>query len=564
MQNKHIHYALAALSFIVAAGTYLTTMQPSIPFWDCGEFLGAAATLGISHPPGAPFLTFAGRILSMPMPFADPAAKMNALLALWGAFAAMFLYLSTVRIIRFWRGNPQSTSDQIMQYGAALLAALSFTWSDSVWFNSNEFIVFAPGLFFISIIIWLGLIWYEHADAPGSEKYLLLIFYLIGLSIGAHQMSMLAFFPVWVIVYYKHWPKMTVGKWAEMLVTGTVGFLFIFLVVLTGIVGWLGGAKQGTLTWIAALSSIGFVIYYWQKNQPLAKLVLTGAGLVFLGYTTYAMVMVRAEQQPPMDQHHPSTFGESGASDGLYNYISRAQYGEAREFPRRNDDPSSKDDPMHGPTWSTDKSSCGAPYTSDADFFWRYQVDHMYFRYLEWNFIGRAKDVQDAGVDWTHTLGIPFIVGLFGIYWHFRRDPKRALAMMAGFLIMGILTALYQNQQDAQPRERDYFYVGAFWVFAMWIGIGVTGIMEFTSCQTCKEAKLAIARCWPEGSRSARKSERIHSGFARPGSGCRTWRNACFGISSHSAQSMPRSCRHDGVWRKLPSGGKMGRIFPLS
>ncbi len=501
MQNKTIHYALAALSFIVAAGTYLTTMQPSIPFWDCGEFLGAAATLGISHPPGAPFWTLIGRVLSMPMPFADPAAKMNALSALCGALAAMFLYLTTVRIIKVWRGNPQSTSDVILHYGAAFIAALCFTWTDSVWFNSNEFIVFAPGLFFISIIIWLGMIWHERADEPGSEKYLLLIFYLIGLSMGAHQMSMLAFFPVWVIVYYKHWPKMTVGKWVEMLVTGTVGFLFIFLVILTGIVGWLGGAKQGTLTWIAALSSIGFVIYYWRNNQKLAKLVLTGAGLVFLGYTTYALVMVRAAQEPPMDQHHPSTFGQSGASDGLYNYISRAQYGEAREFPRRNDDPSVKGDPMHGPTWSTDKSSTGTPYTSDGDFFWRYQADHMYLRYLEWNFIGRSKDVQDAGIGiegWEHTLGIPFLVGLFGIYWHFRRDPKRALAMMAGFLIMGILTALYQNQQDAQPRERDYFYVGSFWVFAMWVGIGVTGIMEWIRSRSAKKQNLPLQDAGPK------------------------------------------------------------------
>lgn len=226
MQNKTIHYTLAALSFLVAAGTYLTTMQPSIPFWDCGEFLGAAATLGISHPPGAPMWTLAGRILSMPMPFADPAAKMNALSALCGALAAMFLYLTTVRIIRVWRGNPQSTSDIIMHFGGAFIAALAFTWSDSVWFNSNEFIVFAPGLLFISIIIWLGMIWHENAEAPGSEKYLLLIFYLIGLSMGAHQMSMLAFFPVWVIVYYKHWPKMSVGKWLEMLVTGLIAFLF--------------------------------------------------------------------------------------------------------------------------------------------------------------------------------------------------------------------------------------------------------------------------------------------------------------------------------------------------
>ncbi|HEY3875144.1 MAG TPA: DUF2723 domain-containing protein [Candidatus Kapabacteria bacterium] len=498
MQLKPIHYTLAALSFLIAAFTYLATMQPSIPFWDCGEFLGAAATLGISHPPGAPFWIIVGRLAELIVPLSDLAARCNTFSALCGAMSAMFLYLTTVRVIKLWRGNPQTVSDVIVHYGGAFVAALAFTWSDSVWFNSSEFIVFAPGLFFICCIIWLGMIWHEHANEVGSEKYLLLIFYLLGLSMGAHQMSMLAFFPVWVIVYYKHWPKMTVGKWAEMLATGTVAFLFIFLVVLTGIVGWLGGAKTGTLTWIAAIASVGLFIYYWRTQQVLAKLILTGACLVFLGYSTYTFVMIRGAQDPPMDQHHPSTFGQAGESDGLYNYISRAQYGEAHEFPRRNDDPAVKEDPMHARTWDPDKSSVGAPYTGSVDFWWRYQTDHMYIRYLLWNFVGRHEDVQDSGTDWTHTLGIPFLIGLFGIYWQFRRDPKRALAMMAGFLLMGIVTAWYQNQQDMQPRERDYFYVGSFWIFAMWIGIGVTGIMEMLRAKFAKKQNLPMQDAGPK------------------------------------------------------------------
>ena len=490
MQTKRIHYALAALSFLIAAITYLWTMQPSIPFWDCGEFLGAAATLGISHPPGAPLFTLVGRFFQLIIPLSDPAARLNTFSALCGALSVMFLYLSTVRIIRIWRGAPQTLSDVITHYGAAFVGALAFAWSDSTWFNSNEYIVFSPGLMLIAMIIWLGLIWYEHSSDEGSEKYLLLIFYLIGLSMGIHQMTMLAFFPVWVIVYYRHWPKMTLGKWVEMLATGTVTFLFIFFVVLTGLVAWLGGVNPGTFTWIVGIASIGFFIYYWNNNRELARLILTGAGLLFLGYSTYTFTMVRGAQNPPMDQHHPSTFSATDGHDGLWEYISRQQYGEAREFPRRN--PDQKDDPMHAPTWDETK------YTSSADFFWKYQTNHMYIRYLLWNFIGRMKDVQDAGVDWMHTLGIPFLLGLFGIYWHFRRDPKRALAMMAGFLIMGLLTAWYQNQQDAQPRERDYFYVGSFWLYAMWIGIGLTGIMESLRAWFAKKQNLPMQDAGPK------------------------------------------------------------------
>jgi hypothetical protein len=484
MQIKRIHYALASLSFLVAFITYVTTMQPSIPFWDCGEFIGAGALLGITHPPGAPLWTIIGHVGAMLPFFSDLAARYNLLSALCGALSSMLLYLALVRIIKLWRGNPLSTSDLIVHYGSALVGAMAFTWTDSVWFNSSEFIVFSPGLLFIALIIWLSLIWHENSSQPGNEKYLLLIFYLIGLSMGVHQMSMLAFFPVWVLVYFKHWPQMTVGKWILMMGTGAVAFLFIFVVILTGIPGWLGGAKVGAFPVIIALASIAAIFYLWNNNQSLAKLVLTAGGLVFLGYTTYAFVMVRGAQNPPMDQHHPSTFA------ALHEYIAREQYGEAHELPRR--DSTQKGEPLHAATWDATK------YTSDWDFFLKYQTDHMYIRYLLWNFIGRHDDNQDSGTDWTKTAGIPFIVGLFGIYWHFRRDPKRALMLMAGFLIMGLLTALYQNQQDAQPRERDYFYVGAFWIYAMWIGIGVTGIMEMLRAKFAKKQDLPMQEAGPK------------------------------------------------------------------
>jgi len=491
MQTKRIHYIFAAISFLVAFGTYATTMQPSIPFWDCGEFLGAAAQLGISHPPGMPTWTLLGHVFAWFVPLSDPAAKYNLLSALCGALSAMFLYLSTVRVIQIWRGAPQSMADIIVHYGGALIAAFCFTYTDSVWFNSNEFIVFSPGLLFICVIIWLGLIWHERAEQPGNEKYLLLIFYLIGLSIGAHQMSMLAFFPVWVIVYYRHYKNVTASNWVGMLLTGILAFSYIFFVILTGLVGWLGGAKVGLYPAFVVVACAGTVFYLWNKNRDLSKLLMTSAALVLLGYSTYALVMVRAEQAPAMNQHHPTTFSL------LHEYIGREQYGEAREFPRRNDDPSVKDDPIHAPTWSTDKSSAGAPYTSDADFFWRYQTYHMYVRYLFWNFAGRHDDNQNAPADWTHTAGIPFFIGAFGMYWHFRRDPKRALAMLAAFLIMGLLTTLYQNQQDGQPRERDYFYVGSFWIYAMWVGIGVTGIMEWLRARFAKKQDLPLQAAGP-------------------------------------------------------------------
>ncbi len=484
MQTKRIHYGLTALSFLVPLITYSITMQPSIPFWDCGEFIGAAAQLGISHPPGAPLWILAGHVGTMFLPFiSDPGARYNFMSVLCSATSIMLLYLIAVRVIKIWRGEPQSMGDVITHYGGAFIAALCFTWSDSVWFNSNEFIVFSPGLLFIMLILWLGMIWHERANEPHSERYLMLIFYLIGLSIGAHQMSMLAFFPIWAIVYYKHWPKVTAGTWIMMLVTGILAFIYIYKVVLTGVVGW--AESSGIIMLIFVLALIGGTWYTLKENKTMGNLVMWSASLIFLGYTTYAFVMVRATQDPPMNQHSPTTFA------GMHEYIGREQYGEAREFPRRNDDPAVKGDPLHAPTWDETK------YKDDWDFFWKYQTDHMYLRYIRWNFVGRAYDRQDAPTDWTKTLGLPLFLGLFGLYWHFKRDPKRALSYLAAFIIMGLITTWFQNQQDAQPRERDYFYVGSFAIYAMWIGIGFTGLMEMLRVRFAKKQDLPLQQAGP-------------------------------------------------------------------
>ena len=103
----------------------------------------------------------------------------------------------------------------------------------------------------------------------------------------------------------------------------------------------------------------------------------------------------------------------------------------------------------------------------------------MFFRYVGWNYIGAAGDEQDSGVAWKDTLGIPFLIGLFGLYYQFRKDWKMGLVFLTMFIILGPVLALYQNQQEPQPRERDYFYVGAFFVFALWIAMGVVAIIDW-------------------------------------------------------------------------------------
>ncbi|MEP7235541.1 MAG: hypothetical protein ABI778_09620, partial [Ignavibacteriota bacterium] len=194
--------------------------------------------------------------------------------------------------------------------------------------------------------------------------------------------------------------------------------------------------------------------------------------LLFVGYSTYYLIIVRAGQEPPMNQWHADNFAT------ITKFINRDQYGYRPPWPRQVGDQERPRD--QDPTF--------ANYTGDWDFFWKYQTNEMYNRYLLWNFVGRVSQADGAGVDWSKTWGIPFILGLFGLYWHFKRDPKRALTILGAFILFGWATAWYQNQQDPQPRERDYFYVGAFYLYAMWVGIGATGVMELVRARKLKSA----------------------------------------------------------------------------
>jgi len=513
-QFKRIHYITAGAAFLAAFVTYVLTMQPTIPFWDCGEFAAAASALQIPHPPGAPLWTLVGRIAMLLPTFSDYAARYNLFSVLASAASILLLYLTLVRLLRLWRGFPKTNSDAIITFGGALIGALAYCWTDSFWFNALECEVYAFGSLFISLVPWLVLVWYDHADEPHHERYLLLIAYVIGLSLGVHQLALLTTFPVFMIVYMKRWSSITEGQWGtsialSILAIAAVGFVILespasiqfyewilagagaayycyrsfvtergwhtmvllslvafgvtFVVILSKLVEW-AGKGLGIVSIVVLALIVAAIVYSQRVRKPAIAMGGWILMMVFLGYSTYMFVMVRATQNPPMNENSPSTFAK------LAGYINRDQYGSMSlgdEFAHRRL-PQQKQD--HSATWDN--------YASDGQFFWQYQTNEMYHRYLGWNFIGRTDDYKGAGVDFSKTWALPFILGLFGIYWQFRKDPKRGLVLLGTFIIMGYLVDWYQNQQDPQPRERDYFYVGAFYIYAMWVGIGAVGIME--------------------------------------------------------------------------------------
>jgi hypothetical protein len=187
MRSQRTHYIFAGIAFFVSFFTYLLTMQPSISFWDCGEFAAAAFGLQVGHPPGSPLWTILGRFAMMLPTSGDLVARYNLFSVLASALSVLLLYLTTVRLIKLWRGEPKSVIDQLTTFGGALIAALSYTFTDSFWFNALESEVYAFGSLFISIIPWLMLVWYDHAEEEHSEKYLLLVAYVMGLSLGVQQ-----------------------------------------------------------------------------------------------------------------------------------------------------------------------------------------------------------------------------------------------------------------------------------------------------------------------------------------------------------------------------------------
>jgi hypothetical protein len=479
MPHKKVNAIIAALVFVVTLTVYLVTLAPTVVFWDVGEFIAAAKLMQVPHPPGSPLFLLITR-LSMIIPFAaDQAVRAHALSALLSSLAIMFFYLVIVRVIRDIRGTPGTFADRIAVFGSALIGAFSLAFTMTYWDNSIEAEVYGASMFFLTIVLWLAMKWRDHDGAPGNEKYILLIAYLIGLSLGVHLLALLAIFPVMMFLYFKRY-DFTVKSFIQMaLVT-----VAVFFVVYPGIVKYVPGMMDGEfggkksqiiaiIPWVIIAGVFYGVYRTYRSKTKMMHIGLLAIALVFLGYTTYVSVLIRSNAHPPMNENDPSNLAR------LTSYLNREQYGEAPIWPRRT---------------STEPHQQGiyTNYTSEWDFLFRYQLNHMFFRYVGWNYIGQESDVQDSPVSLKDTYGIPLWVGLFGFYYLFKKNWKLGLVFLAMFVIFGPILALYQNQQEPQPRERDYFYVGAYYVFSLWIAIGVIGIIDLI-IRGLKQPRMALA-----------------------------------------------------------------------
>lgn len=465
MTHKTLNRIIGALAFLVPMVMYSFTIAPTVVFWDVGEFIAAAYMMQVPHPPGAPLFLILTRV-GMMFPIAeDLAVRAHLLSACLSALAIMFAYLFMVRVIIKFRGSVETLADKITTYGTSFIGAMTLAFTTTYWDNSIEAEVYGASMFFLTTILWLVMRWLERANNEGNEKYILLIAYLIGLSLGVHLLALLAIFPVLMIIYFQRY-QFSLNSFIKF---GAVA-VAVFFVVYPGIVKWMPGMMDGEfqgqksavwefLPWLLLGGCIYGIYYSYVHKKKTLHIALLSGVMIFFGYTTYTSVIIRANENPPMNENDPSNLAR------LTSYLGREQYGDAPFVKRRY-----SQEPQHQGIYTN--------YTSDMDFLIRYQLNHMFFRYMGWNFVGSEGDYQDAGVSAKDTFAIPLLIGLFGFYYHVRRDWKMGLTLLAAFIVLGPLLALYQNQQEPQPRERDYFYVGAYYIFSVWIAIGIVGIID--------------------------------------------------------------------------------------
>jgi len=440
--------------FAVALITYLLTVAPTTSYWDCGEFIATSYTLGIPHPPGAPFFLLLGRFFSM-IPFvSDIGLRVNIISVLSSAFSVMFLYFISVCLIKSWRGVVKDNYDAMIVFGSSAIGALTFAFTDTFWFNAVEAEVYAISMFFVSFIMWLVMIWAKDHKNPNSSRYILLIMLLVGLGTGVHLLNILTL-PVVLFIMWFYDKRMTI-------ITG-LGILFSIIVLF-------GLPLEYKIYSLVVFVILTIISQRFEGNEDISLAFIMPL-LLIIGYSTYIMIYIRAGLDPAINENDPSNW------ERMLAYLNREQYGDSAQM-------SDAIKFMFGDAnrkYSESVQKMGAsndPWGGHWIFFWKYQVVEMYVRYFNWQFIGKNLDAIKTTISFNHLYGLPFLVGVWGVLHHFFKDWKKALAYTFLFLAMGIGLIIYQNQDWGQPRERDYFYVGSFFVFSIWIGIGISSILE--------------------------------------------------------------------------------------
>jgi hypothetical protein len=474
---KRLNSIAGWLMFLVSAIVYTLTVEPTVSFWDCGEFILSAFRLQVGHPPGAPLFLMIGRIATM---FAGGdtskvAVSMNILSAICSAFAIMFLYWTITHLVRriIFSSNETAENHYAAIIGSGIIGALAYTFSDTFWFSAVEGELYALSSLVTGLVFWGMLKWEEEADKPYSGRWIILVAYIMGLGLGIHRLNLLVI-PALVFVYYFRKYEVTSKGFFKAAVVAIALLGILVFVIIPGIpkvAGWfelffvnlLGMPYQtGLLVFVVALfAGLAYGIKFSLKNEKsILNYAFTILTVIMIGYSSYAMIMIRSSARPPMNQNDPSDifslsyyinmeqygsapklFGQYYSApitevkkvlagynrvDGKYKpyYQPRYEYNEKFEtiFPRMY-----SPDPDHESAYKYWGKIRGQKYTvsggsgkstiikptfvENLRYFFNYQVGFMYLRYFMWNFAGRQNDIQGNGnpIDGNWISGIKFI-----------------------------------------------------------------------------------------------------------------------------------------------------------
>ena len=647
-QYKTVNNLVGWLTFIIAATVYCMTIEPTASFWDCPEFITTGYKLEVGHPPGAPFFMLTANLFSHFASESTAVAKMvNYMSALMSGACILFLFWSITHLVRkliIKDENNITTGQLITIMGSGLVGALVYTFSDTFWFSAVEGEVYAYSSLFTAVVFWLILKWEDVADQPHSDRWIILIAYLTGLSIGVHLLNLLCLPAIVLVYYYKKVPNanakgsllalfgsmvlvgivlygivpgvVKVGGWFELLFVNSMGLPFntgviVYIIILAASIIWgvyesytetsrprmnisfmltiallgipfYGHGASSVIIGIIVLAALGLYLFAKkldQKYQISARTMNTAllcTMMIMVGYSSYALIVIRSTANTPMDQNSPEDIFTLGEYLGREQYGTRPLfYGQAysskvelevkdgycvpveansttKYIRKEKTSADEKDSYIEVPGrveykyaqnmlfprmyssahaaqykgW-VDIDGVDVPYDEcgnaimvniptqweNIKFFFRYQLNFMYWRYFMWNFAGRQNDLQGSGEiehgNWI--TGIPFIdnwlvgdqsllpqelkdnkghnvfyclpllLGIIGLLWQAYRGQKGVQQFWVVFFLFfmtGIAIVLYLNQTPSQPRERDYAYAGSFYAFAIWVGMGVAGIIK--------------------------------------------------------------------------------------
>jgi hypothetical protein len=580
-------------TFLIASFVYLSTIEQTVSFWDCGEYIATAYKLEVGHPPGAPFFQLFGRIFTLfaAQGTSEVAVAINMMSALCSSFTILFLFWTITAFGKkiFLNSTKEIELGKVFAVlGSGLVGALSYTFSDSFWFSAVEGEVYAMSSLFTAVTFWCIMKWEEESENSSASRWLVLIGYLIGLSVGVHLLSLLTIPAMGMIYYFKKYTytksgaikaffisMLLLGIVQAIIIPGAVSLISKFELFFVNTVGL--PFNSGTIIYfLTIIGAIYFGLIYTKKNNKrIWNTAILAIMMLLIGYSSFAILVVRSNANPPIDENNPED------AVGLLSYLKREQYGSwpivyGQHFnakldsrkpyldgnpvyakdeekgkyiiidQRKNTVPNySKNDKMFFPRiWSATQASHAGGYVNWAGlknkdvaptfgenltYFFKYQIGWSYLRYFMWNFAGRQNDYMnmdgnplhgnwESGISFidnarlgtpssdvlmpknlannkgkNHYFFLPLLLGIIGMLFHFKKNDQDAIAVLLFFLFTGVLIIIYLNVVPFQPRERDYAYVGSFYAFSIWIGLGVLSIYDFLSKSISSKTSATMA-----------------------------------------------------------------------